>query len=53
MAAWPCISPILAEFIGGNRLTYAGRAASASPAVGAKTIHDLEQKQLVAEAFTL
>ena len=30
-----------------------GRNASASPAVGAKTLHDREQKQLVAEAFSL
>ncbi len=36
-----------------KRFLYAGRNASASPAVGAKTLHDREQKQLVAEAFSL
>ena len=52
MGAWTFIAPLLAE-ITGVRIAYAGRNASASPAVGAKTLHDREQKQLVQEAFTL
>ncbi len=52
MGAWSFIAPLLAELIpAGRKLVYAGRNASASPAVGAKTLHDREQKQLVAEAF--
>ena len=52
MGAWSFIAPLLAEFLpAGKKLVYAGRNASASPAVGAKTLHDREQKQLVAEAF--
>ena len=52
MGAWSFIAPLLAELLpAGRKLVYAGRNASASPAVGAKTLHDREQKQLVAEAF--
>ncbi len=52
MGAWSFIAPLLAELLPpGKKLVYAGRNASASPAVGAKTLHDREQKQLVAEAF--
>ncbi len=54
MGAWSFIAPLLAEILPpGAKLTYAGRNASASPAVGAKTLHDKEQKELVAEAFNL
>lgn len=35
------------------KLTYAGRPASASPAVGYMSLHTQQQKQLVAEALTL
>ncbi|WGE55588.1 2-oxoglutarate dehydrogenase E1 component [Actinobacillus equuli subsp. equuli] len=35
------------------KLTYAGRPASASPAVGYTSLHTQQQKQLVAEALTL
>lgn len=35
----------------GAKLTYAGRAASASPAVGYLSLHNAEQKQLVADAL--
>ena len=52
MGAWSFIAPLLAGLLPvGKKLAYAGRNASASPAVGAKTLHDREQKQLVAEAF--
>ena len=52
MGAWSYIAPRLAELLpAGKKLVYAGRNASASPAVGAKTLHDREQKELVAEAF--
>ena len=37
----------------GIHLDYAGRAASASPAVGYAAIHAKQQKQLVEDAFTL
>ena len=52
MGAWSFIAPLLTELLPGSaKLAYAGRKASASPAVGAKTVHDREQKELVAEAF--
>ena len=52
MGAWSYIAPQLDELLPPRkRFQYAGRNASASPAVGAKTLHDREQKQLVAEAF--
>ena len=54
MGAWSFIAPLLAEMLPARKQSiYAGRNASASPAVGAKTLHDREQKQLVAEAFSL
>lgn len=52
MGAWSFIAPLLSELLPADKkLVYAGRNASASPAVGAKTLHDREQKELVAEAF--
>ena len=52
MGAWSFVAPLLSELLPvGKKLVYAGRNASASPAVGAKTLHDREQKELVAEAF--
>ncbi len=52
MGAWSYVAPLLSEHIpAGAKLAYAGRNASASPAVGAKTVHDREQKELVAETF--
>ena len=50
MGAWTFIAPQLADLLG-RPVAYAGRNASASPAVGAKSWHDREQKQLVSEAF--
>lgn len=34
-----------------QKLRYAGRAASASPATGSHTIHQMEQRQILKEAF--
>ena len=54
MGAWSFIAPRLQELLpAGRQLAYAGREASASPAVGAKLLHDREQKALVAEAFEM
>ncbi|MCP4232992.1 MAG: hypothetical protein GY770_05300, partial [Aestuariibacter sp.] len=35
------------------KLTYAGRAASASPAVGYLSVHNQQQKALVEDALTI
>ncbi|MBV9128120.1 MAG: 2-oxoglutarate dehydrogenase E1 component, partial [Verrucomicrobia bacterium] len=54
MGAWSFIAPLLGEILGAKRpLLYAGRDASASPAVGAKKVHDIEQRKLVEQAFAL
>ena len=37
----------------GAKLTYVGRPASASPAVGYMSLHTKQQKQLIDEALTL
>ncbi len=50
MGAWTFIAPQLADLLG-EPIAYAGRNASASPAVGAKSVHDREQRELVAQAF--
>jgi 2-oxoglutarate dehydrogenase E1 component len=34
-----------------QKLRYAGRAASASPATGSHTIHQMEQRQFLKDAF--
>jgi 2-oxoglutarate dehydrogenase E1 component len=52
MGAWSFIEPRL-RGIFGREVTYAGRNASASPAVGALVLHKREQAQLIEEAFTL
>jgi len=52
MGAWTFIEPRLRKIFG-REVTYAGRNASASPAVGALTLHKREQAQLISEAFTL
>ncbi|HEY7543801.1 MAG TPA: multifunctional oxoglutarate decarboxylase/oxoglutarate dehydrogenase thiamine pyrophosphate-binding subunit/dihydrolipoyllysine-residue succinyltransferase subunit, partial [Blastocatellia bacterium] len=49
---WSFVEPRLREVIGDKRtLQYAGRAASASTATGSHTIHQMEQQQLVKDAF--
>ena len=53
MGSWGYIQPHLRRLLGDKPVVYAGRGASASPAVGSLGIHKQEQKQLVQEAFTL
>jgi 2-oxoglutarate dehydrogenase E1 component len=52
MGAWTYMEPRLWALFG-REITYAGRNASASPAVGSLAIHKREQAQLIAEAFSL
>jgi 2-oxoglutarate dehydrogenase E1 component len=51
MGGWFFVEPRLREMLG-RGVSYIGRAASASPATGSHTIHQMEQKQLVGEAFS-
>ena len=50
MGAWTFIEPRLRKLFG-REIAYAGRKASASPAVGALAIHKRDQDALVTEAF--
>ncbi len=50
MGAWAYIATILEEIVG-QKPFYAGRDASASPAVGSLSIHKIEQTELVKRAF--
>jgi multifunctional 2-oxoglutarate metabolism enzyme len=53
MGGWFFMQPRLLKMLGDNQqLRYAGRAASASPATGSHTIHQMEQRQLVKAAFS-
>ena len=52
MGAWTYISPLLQNGLG-REIHYAGRPAAASPAVGAKALHDQRQKDLVHQAYSL
>ncbi len=52
MGAWRFIEPRLRKLFG-HDVAYAGRKASASPAVGALAIHKRDQAALVAEAFSV
>jgi len=52
MGAWTFIEPRL-RAIFCTEIAYAGREASASPAVGALTRHKREQARLVADAFAV
>jgi 2-oxoglutarate dehydrogenase E1 component len=50
---WQFVEPRLSGLLPGcERPFYAGRAASASPATGSYTIHELEQRKLVDDALT-
>ena len=51
MGAWSFIEPRLRDNFG-REITYAGHAASASPAVGALMLHKRRQAALVADAFS-
>ncbi|HET9531084.1 MAG TPA: 2-oxoglutarate dehydrogenase E1 component, partial [Blastocatellia bacterium] len=49
---WFFVEPRVGELLGPDRrLRYAGRAASASTATGSHTIHQMEQRRLVKDAF--
>ena len=52
MGAWTFIEPRL-RTIFCTEIAYAGREASASPAVGALARHKREQARLVADAFSV
>ncbi len=52
MGPWNFIEPRLRKLFGRDIL-YAGRDASASTATGATAIHELEQREILNQAFTL
>jgi 2-oxoglutarate dehydrogenase E1 component len=52
MGAWTYMEPRLWALFR-REITYAGRNASASPAVGSLALHQREQAQLIADAFSL
>ena len=52
MGAWTFMEPRLRAMFK-REIAYAGRNASASPAVGALTLHKREQAALIADAFKL
>jgi 2-oxoglutarate dehydrogenase E1 component len=52
MGAWSYIAPRLRDLLP-SAPRYAGRDASASPAVGSLGIHKMEQRRLLEEAFTV
>ena len=52
MGSWSFIEPRLRKLFGRD-IAYAGRDASSSPAVGALSIHKLEQKDVVQQAFNV
>jgi 2-oxoglutarate decarboxylase len=51
MGAWRFVRPLLEDIANHLPLLYVGRAASASPATGSYTIHNLEQKAIVEGTF--
>ncbi|MCG3161233.1 MAG: Multifunctional 2-oxoglutarate metabolism enzyme [Acidobacteria bacterium] len=54
MGGWNFMRPRLEALANGRmELRYVGRVASASPATGSYTIHQLEQAQLIKEALSL
>ena len=53
MGAWSFMEPRLRHLSGRAEIGYAGREASASPAVGALAIHKREQQHLIAAAFRI
>ena len=52
MGAWPFMEPRLRKLFARD-FAYAGRDASASTATGSHAIHELEQRELVKQAFSL
>ena len=54
MGGWAFMEPRLLKILGPiRRLQYIGRPASASPATGSRTIHQMEQQLLVKEAISV
>lgn len=54
MGAWSFVAPRFVEILeSGQKLTYAGRQASASPAAGQKKIHEAEQLALIEDALKI
>ena len=52
MGAWSYVMPRFQELLqDGQKLSYAGRQASASPAAGQKKVHEAEQSKLVQDAL--
>ncbi|SNR91520.1 2-oxoglutarate dehydrogenase E1 component [Geodermatophilus saharensis] len=51
MGAWSFMALNLPEHLGGRTLRRVSRRASASPAVGSAKVHEVEQKELIAQAF--
>ncbi len=52
MGPWFFVASRFSELLAsGQKLRYAGRQASASPAAGQKKVHDAEQRQLIEEAL--
>jgi 2-oxoglutarate dehydrogenase E1 component len=51
MGGWQFMALHLPEYLGDRRLRRVSRKASASPAVGSAKVHEVEQRELVAEAF--
>ena len=49
--AWPFMALSLPEYLGGRLLARASRRASASPAVGSPSVHEAQQREVVAAAF--
>jgi 2-oxoglutarate dehydrogenase E1 component len=49
--AWPFMALNLPEHLAGRPLLRASRAASASPAVGSVSVHEAQQREVVATAF--
>ena len=52
MGAWTNIAPSLSR-VTAHGISYAGRNASASPAVGSKAWHDKQQKEFLDQAFAV
>jgi 2-oxoglutarate dehydrogenase E1 component len=52
MGAWNFLEARLRKLFG-REILYAGREASASTATGATAIHELEQRELIGQAFSL
>lgn len=50
--AWPTMGPFISSVLGKDQqLRYAGRPASASPAVGYHALHEQEQKEVITQAL--